>query len=366
VDRAAPRVGIGRGAGMRILVTGHTGYIGTVLMPMLAARGHRITGCDTDIFLRCSFGNAPKLYSNFALDVRDLRSIHLAGFDAVIHLAGLSNDPLGDLDPKLTIAINAQASFQLAVMARRAGVGRFVFSSSCSNYGAGGQELLDETSAQRPVTPYGHSKVLAEEWIGALADHSFSPVFLRNATVYGLSPRLRFDLVVNNLAAHAFADGRIFLKSDGTAWRPLVHVEDVCRAFVAAVEAPRDAVHGEVFNVGRTEENYRVRDVARIVGEECPGATIKFADGADADARNYRVDCSKFAQRFPDVSFTWDVRAGVRQLLAAYAENRVTSADFEGARYQRIAHVRMLMKRGVLDSDLRVVRSRTFAEAATV
>lgn len=351
---------------MRVLVTGHTGYIGSVLVRMLSARGHRISGCDSDLFRRCSFGRPARLFPNLGMDVRDVRPMHLTGIDAVIHLAGLSNDPLGDLDPELTIQINAEASFALAESARRAGVTRFVFSSSCSNYGAGGQELLDETSPLRPVTPYGRSKVLAEEAIGTLANGAFSPVFLRNATVYGLSPRLRFDLVVNNLTGHAYADHRVFLKSDGSAWRPLVHVEDVCRAFVAAIEAPRDAVHAETFNVGRTEENYRVRDVARIVGEEVPEAAIVFADGADADTRNYRVDCTKFAERFPHVRFTWDVRAGVRQLLAAYAANRVTTADFEGVRYQRIAHLRMLMSQGLIDAQLREVRSPSVPEAASV
>jgi nucleoside-diphosphate-sugar epimerase len=336
-----------------------------VLMPMLTRRGHLATGCDTDLFRRCSFGRAPTVYPNLALDVRDLRPHHLAGYDAIIHLAGLSNDPLGDLNPDLTIAINAEASFMLAESAQRAGVPRFVFSSSCSNYGAGGEDMLDEESAQRPVTAYGRSKVLAEKYISTLADAAFTPVFLRNATVYGLSPRLRFDLVVNNLTGYAYADKRIFLKSDGSAWRPLVHVQDVSRAFIAAIEAPRNLVHNLAFNVGRTEENYRVRDVARIVGEEVPDAEIAFAPTADADVRNYRVDCSKYARTFPQARLTWDVRAGVRELLEAYIANGVTSADFEGVRYQRIAHLRMLMAQGTLDSDLRRTESSVFADVAS-
>lgn len=350
---------------MRVLVTGHAGYIGTVLVPMLTAGGHTVAGCDTDLFRRCGFGAPAQACPNLGLDVRDVLPGHLAGFDAVIHLAGLSNDPLGDLDPDLTIAINAEGSFKLAAAARQAGVPRFVFSSSCSNYGAGGDAILDETSDQKPLTPYGTSKVLAEQYIGTLASDTFTPVFLRNATVYGISPKLRFDLVVNNLTGHAYADGHVYLKSDGSAWRPLVHVADVCRAFIAAIEAPRDLVHNEAFNVGRSEENYRVRDVAKIVRHEVPGSRLTFAQGADADARNYRVDCSKFARTFPDVRLRLTVLDGVRELLAAFQRYGVTSADFEGVRYQRIAHLRMLLERGVLSPDLRPNPAQTFATAAS-
>ena len=348
---------------MRVLVTGHNGYIGSVLMPMLVARGHAVVGCDTNLFKRCTYGPPAAVFANIARDIRDLRARDLLGFDAIVHLAGLSNDPLGNLDPDLTIAVNAEGTFSLGVAARRAGVPRFVFSSSCSNYGAAGDDFLDENAALNPVTPYGRSKVLAEEYLATLADDSFSPVFLRNATVYGLSPRLRFDLVVNNLTGHAYADRRVFLKSDGSAWRPLVHVQDVCRAFAAVLTAPRSDVHLETFNVGRTEENYRIRDVATIVGEEVPSARVTFADDADADVRNYRVDCSKFARRFPATRFRWDVRAGVRQLLTAYRTHGVSTADFEGVRYQRIAHLRMLMETGAIGPDLRPTRPLTFAAA---
>ena len=348
---------------MRVLVTGHNGYIGSVLMPMLAARGHAVVGCDTNLFKRCTYGPPPAVFPNFARDVRDLRARDLLGFDAIVHLAGLSNDPLGDLDPELTTAVNAEATFSLGVAARRAGVARFVFSSSCSNYGAGGDDFLDETAPLNPVSAYGRSKVLAEEYLATLADDTFTPVILRSGTVYGLSGRPRFDLVVNNLTAHAYADGRVFLKTDGSAWRPLVHVQDVCRAFAAVLAAPRDEVHLETFNVGRTEENYRVRDVAAIVSEEVPGAKIAFADDADADVRTYRVDCSKFARRFPAVRFRWDVRSGVRQLLTAYRAYGLTTADFEGVRYKRIAHLRMLMETGAIGPDLRPSRLLTFAAA---
>jgi nucleoside-diphosphate-sugar epimerase len=339
---------------MKVLLTGHAGYIGTVLAPMLLARGHDVVGCDTDLFRRCTYGADPLALPNLGLDVRDLRTRHLAGFDAIIHLAGLSNDPLGDLDPQLTIAVNAAASFALASAAREAGVARFVFSSSCSSYGAApGDDFLDETAPLRPATPYGRSKVLSEELITTLADDEFTPVFLRNATVYGASPRLRFDLVVNNLTAWAFAEKLVYLKSDGMAWRPLVHVEDVCRAFVTVLEAPREKVHNDCFNIGQTEENYRVRDVAQIVGEELPEAKIQFGEGAGADIRNYRVDCSKFFARFPDVRFAWDVRSGVRQLIEVFTENGLGVDHFEGARYQRIAHLRMLMEKELVRPDLR-------------
>jgi nucleoside-diphosphate-sugar epimerase len=351
---------------VNVLVTGHNGYIGTILAPMLAASGHVVTGCDTNLFARCAFGPDRVVFPNLAIDVRDLRAADLHGFDAIIHLAGLSNDPLGDLNPDLTIAINGEASYALAAAAREAGVQRFIFSSSCSNYGAGSDLLLSENSELNPVTPYGRSKVIAEELISQLADDDFTPVFLRNATVYGVSPRIRFDLVVNNLTGWAHAEGKVLLKSDGSAWRPLVHVEDVSRAFIAVLDAPAEAVRNERFNVGRTEENYRIRDVAAIVAQVVEGSQIHFTPSADADARNYRVDCSKFAARFPDAIPRWDVRAGVRQLLAAYLANGVSAADFEGPRYQRIAHLRMLMARGLVGADLRTTRVTETTEAMPV
>lgn len=340
---------------MKVLLTGHNGYIGTVLGPMLVERGHEVTGCDTGLFARCAFGAERAQLPDLGIDVRDLRAADLAGFDAVLHLAGLSNDPLGDLDPQLTIAINGEASYALAAAAREAGVRRFVFSSSCSNYGAGSDDLLDESSTLNPVTPYGRSKVIAEQLVSALANDAFTPVFLRNATVYGVSPRIRFDLVVNNLTGWAYAEGKVLLKSDGSAWRPLVHVEDVARAFVAVLEAPKEQVHNERFNVGRTEENYRIRDVAAIVARIVPDARISFTPGADADVRNYRVDCTKFVTRFPEAAPRRTVEDGVRELYEAYVAHGVTAADFEGPRYQRIAHLRMLIERGIVGSDLRVV-----------
>ena len=350
---------------MRILVTGHGGYIGTVLVPILQAAGHQVHGLDADLFAGCLFDPA-RLPSPPAVrrDVRDAGPADLEGFDAVVHLANLSNDPLGNLDPGLTYAINHEASVRLARLAREAGVGRFVFASSCSLYGRAGDGLVDETAAFRPVTPYGRAKVLAERDLAGLASETFSPVFLRNATVYGLSPRLRFDLVVNNLTAWAVATGAVRMTSDGTPWRPLVHVEDVSRAVLAVLEAPREAVHNEAFNVGATEENYRVRDVARIVGEEVPGCAVSFADGASPDTRSYRVSFARIAERLgwqPEKT----VRDGVREVYGALRLRALPPEAFEGPRFSRIAHLQALLADGRLGPDLRWRdRLRTLSAAA--
>ena len=338
---------------MRILVTGHGGYIGAVLVPMLGRAGHAPVGLDTGLFDACDFGTAPDAVTGVRLDVRDVDEGDLEGFDAVVHLAGLSNDPLGDLDPQLTDEINRQASVDLARNARAAGVPRFVFSSSCSNYGAAGEDLLDEESPMRPVTPYGRSKMEAEAEISALATDEFSPTFLRNGTAYGYSPRMRFDLVVNNLVAWAYTTGKVHLKSDGSAWRPLVHVEDIARAFAAVVEAPREVVHNQVFNVGQTAESYRIWDVAQIVKSVVPGSEISFGEGASADTRCYRVDCERIRRAVPSFRPAWNVERGARQLHEAYREHGLSLDEFEGERYQRLAHLRALMRSGRLDAALR-------------
>jgi len=341
---------------VRVLVTGHLGYIGTVLTPMLIQRGHMVVGMDSDLFEGCTFGPEDAIVKvpGHRKDIRDATPEDVAGFDAVIHLAALSNDPLGDVNPALTYEINHRASVRLADLARNAGVGRFIFSSSCSNYGAsGGDELLDEGSRLNPVTPYGESKVMVERDVSAMASDSFSPVFLRNATAYGVSPRLRFDLVVNNLVAWATTTGSVHLKSDGMAWRPLVHVEDICRAFVAVLEAPRDLVHNEAFNVGRSEENYLIRDVAQIVADTVAGSVIELSDEASRDARNYRVCCDKYTSRFKASAPRWDVPGGARQLFDVYQHVGVGADEFEGPRYKRIAHLRELIEHGWLDASFR-------------
>lgn len=339
---------------MRVLVTGHLGYIGTVLTPALLQAGHDVVGLDSDLYADCTFGDPAAIADVPWLrkDLRDIERADLEGIDAVLHLAALSNDPLGNLDPELTYDINHRASIRLAEIARDAGVSRFVFSSSCSNYGAGGDGLLDETAELNPVTPYGRSKVLVEHDLADLATDDFSPVYLRNATAYGVSPRLRFDIVLNNLVAWAWTTGEVMLKSDGTPWRPIVHIEDISRAFLAVLDAPVDSIHDEAFNVGSASENYRIRDLAHIVAEVVPDCRVAFADGASPDLRNYRVDCSKIEQRL-GYRTEWTARRGAEELLAAYQAVGVTLDEFEGPRYQRIAHIQGLLDRGRLGPDLR-------------
>lgn len=338
---------------MRVLVTGDRGYIGTVLVPMLRECGHEVHGLDSDLFQLCNFlGDLPAIPS-VRLDIRDSGVEHLRGFDAVIHLAGLSNDPLGDIDPVLTHEINCAATLRLAALAKQAGVPRFLFASSCSAYGASSDDFIDETAAFHPMTPYGNSKVDAERGLARLADPAFSPTFLRSGTAYGASPRLRFDLVLNNLTAWAYTTGEVLLKSDGTPWRPIVHVTDICRAYIAVLEAPRDLVHNEAFNVGRTDENYRIRELANIVAETIPGSRVQFAEGASPDRRNYRVDCSKVARILPSFQPEWTARRGAEELYHAYQQADLSIEDFEGQRYQRLEHLKLLIAEGVVNSDLR-------------
>jgi nucleoside-diphosphate-sugar epimerase len=320
---------------------------------MLLNKGHEVVGLDSDLFGECVFKEGVRNVPEIKKDIRDANVRDFDGVDAVLHLAALSNDPLGDLNPELTFDINHKSSVRLAELAKRAGVSRFVFSSSCSNYGAAGDNFVNESSAFNPVTPYGISKVRAELDIVKLADDDFSPTFLRSATAYGVSPRLRFDLVLNNLVAWALTSGLVYLKSDGSPWRPLVHIEDISRAFIAVIEAPRETVHKEAFNVGRNEENYRIRDLAAIVKETVPGCKIAFASDAGPDTRCYRADFSKIRKTLPSFAPVWDARKGARQLFDAYQEVGIKLEDFEGPRFKRIDHVRRLVREGALAEDLR-------------
>lgn len=343
---------------MKVLVTGSRGYIGSVLVPMLQRCGHDVEGLDSDLYERCTFAGTVPDIKTLVKDVRDVEKVDVAGYEAIIHLAGLSNDPLGDYRPELTEEINEKASIGLAQLAKAVGVKRFLFASSCSNYGAAGNDFLTEEASFNPVTPYGVSKVKVELALRSLADETFSPIYLRASTAYGMSPRIRFDLVANNLTAWAFTTGEVYLKSDGSPWRPIVHVEDISRAYIAALHAPRELVHNEAFNVGTTTENYQIREIAEIVKEIVPGCKIGFAPDAGPDMRNYRVDCNKIARVLKEYKPQWTARRGVEQLYDAYKQEGISLDDFEGPKYKRIAHVKQMIGEGKLDANLRWKKSK--------
>ncbi|HTY84398.1 MAG TPA: NAD(P)-dependent oxidoreductase [Silvibacterium sp.] len=338
---------------MKVLVTGHKGYIGAVAVPVLQAGGHEVVGLDVDLFSGCDFAGAPAGIPAISKDLRDIEKKDLEGLDGIIHFAALSNDPLGDLDPELTYDINHRASVRLAQVARAAGVKRFVFSSSCSTYGAAGDDFLDENADLNPVTPYGESKVLVERDVRPLADEHFSPTFMRNATAYGASPRLRLDIVLNDLVASALTTGLVYIKSDGTPWRPIVHIRDIIAAAVAALEAPREAVHNQVFNVGLTEENYRIRELADIVAQVVPNCRVEYAPGGGPDKRCYRVNCDKIRKALPGFKPQWTARKGAQELYDAYRAAGLRAEDMQSGRYVRIRSIQRLLKAGALDGSLR-------------
>lgn len=340
---------------MRVLVTGHQGYLGTVMVPVLRARGHEVVGLDNGWFADCVLGPAPQDPPRLAVDLRDVTIGQLSGFDAVVHLAALSNDPLGALVPEITHDINHHASVRLARLAKEAGTRRFLYASTCSVYGAAGESLVDENAPLRPLTPYAESKVRVEDDLAAMADADFAPVFLRNATAFGFSPRLRADIVLNNLVGHAVLDGVVKVLSDGTPWRPLVHAADIAEAFAVCLEAPIDAIHSRAYNIGTEANNRTVAEIAQAVAEAVPGSEVLITGESGADPRSYRVDFGA-ARRELGFEARWTIAEGAAQLYTEYTAGGLTAADFT-ERFVRLARLHRLGESGAIDATLRRVRA---------
>ena len=338
----------------KVLLTGHRGYIGSVMGPWLLKAGYEVVGLDTVYYgEECAFTTDEVRVPDLGKDIRDVTLDDLRGFDALIHLAALSNDPLSSLREQLTYDINHQSSVRLAKLAKDAGIRRFLFSSSCSMHGTSTSEKVDETTPVHPLTPYGLSKIRSETDIAAMADDSFSPIFLRNGTVYGVSPRLRVDIVLNNLVGWAHTTGMVKLYTDGTPWRPLIHVEDVSSAFLAALEAPLEVIHNQIFHVGSNKENYQIIQVAEIVRSVVPGSGIEFDSEHQGDPRTYIADFTKIEEMLPQFKPAWDAETGARQLYAAYKQAGLTLEEFTSSRYIRLKQIGDLMQSGRLDDDLR-------------
>lgn len=338
---------------MRVLVTGHKGYIGTILVPMLQEHGHSVIGIDSDLYRNSTYGTPPSPVEEIIKDVRDIELADLDGVEAIVSLAALSNDVLGDLNPDVTYEINHQASVRLAEMAKDLGIRRYIFASSCSMYGAAGDKILDETAEFNPVTAYATSKVWVERDVSQMASDNFSPTFMRNATAYGVSPRIRFDVVLNNLSAWAYTTGKVHMKSDGTPWRPVVHIEDISRAIIAALKSPREVIHNLAVNVGINSENYQIRELADFVRQTIPDCEISFADDASPDLRNYRVNFDKYESTFPDFKLQWNALDGAHSIYESYQRFGLEKDEYEGPKYKRIAQLKSLIASGQLDDTMR-------------
>jgi len=342
----------------KVLITGHQGYIGSVMAPIIKSAGYEVFGLDTNYYDDdCLFVPNTGGIPNINKDIRDITEKDLEGFDTIIHLAALSNDPLSNLRPELTYDINHKASVSLATLGKSAGVKRFIFSSSCSMHGSVDAGKVYETTPVKPLTPYGESKIMAETDISALADGNFSPTFLRNGTVYGVSPKLRIDIVLNNLVGWAVTTGKVVLYTDGSPWRPLIHVEDVCNAFLLVLQAPIETIHNQVFHVGFDDENYQIRELAEIVQSVVPNCELEFSSDHDGDQRTYIADFGKIHQTFPEFRPKWNARLGAEQLYQAYQRSEMSFSNFMGNKFMRLKQIDQLIQNNRVDDTLRWINN---------